>query len=201
MATKVIALNADLQTAYASVSQSLSENGAEITAQQAPTYLAYSMHHSSIWTGYFKVKLNGTVRFESGTGGQTVAQIEINLAKNALLNNVGAQGVFGLVIGALFLGPLTLLIVPLATAGTYVYLNNSLADQTLGKLGGTQGTTFSSSHTAEVAQQLQGAATATGVAAPSPVLAQLKSLGELRDTGVISRDEFESKKTELLARL
>lgn len=199
MATKVIALDTDLQTAYASVSQSLIQNSAEITAQQAPTYLAYTMHHSSIWTGYFKVKLNGTVRLESGTGGQTVAQIEIGLAKNALLNNVGAQGVFGLVIGALFLGPLTLLIVPLATAGTYVYLNNSLADQTLGKLGGVEGAVSPSSHTAGTAQQLNGAATAVG--ASSPVLAQLRSLGELRDAGVISPDEFESKKTELLARL
>jgi hypothetical protein len=200
MATKVIALNTDLQTAYASVSQSLTQNSAEITAQQAPTFLAYTMQHSSIWTGYFKIKLEGTVRLESGAGGQTVAQIEINLAKNALLNNVGAQGVFGLVIGALFLGPLTLLIVPLATAGTYMYLNNTLADQTLGKLGGVEGASaMPSSQATGAAQPINGSATTAG--SSSPVLAQLKSLGELRDAGVVSADEFETKKTELLARL
>lgn len=36
---------------------------------------------------------------------------------------------------------------------------------------------------------------------PDAVLAQLKQLGELRDAGVVTHAEFESKKAEMLARL
>ena len=36
---------------------------------------------------------------------------------------------------------------------------------------------------------------------PEAVLAQLKQLGELRDAGVVTHAEFESKKAEMLARL
>jgi hypothetical protein len=38
-------------------------------------------------------------------------------------------------------------------------------------------------------------------AAQNPIFAQLKSLGELRDSGVLSPEEFETKKAELLARV
>jgi hypothetical protein len=46
MATKTIALKTDIQTAYAKIAQSLTQNKAEITNQQAPTYLSYTMSHS-----------------------------------------------------------------------------------------------------------------------------------------------------------
>ncbi len=194
MANKTIALNTDIHTAHARILQSLLQNNAEITAQDAPNFLAYTLQHSSIWTSFFKIRLDGKVRLEATPEGQTVAQIEINPAKNALLNNVGLQGVIGLVIGGLFLGPLTLLIVPLATAGTYMYLNNSVTDQALGQLsesGPPSGTAPGTS---------SGVHAATG-ATSSPALTQLKALGELRDSGVLSSDEFEAKKAELLARI
>lgn len=47
----------------------------------------------------------------------------------------------------------------------------------------------------------------TAAAAPAPggtggdVMAQLKQLGELRDAGVLTPEEFDAKKTELLSRL
>ena len=62
--------------------------------------------------------------------------------------------------------------------------------------------------THEIAEPASGPATpAAGssppmTAAPQPdVTDQLKKLGDLRDAGILTTEEFESKKAELLARL
>jgi hypothetical protein len=201
MATKTIALKTDIQTAYAKIAQSLTQNKAEITNQQAPTYLSYTMSHSSIWTAFMKIKLDGSVNLEAMPDGHTVARVEINPAQNSLMSNVGMQGILSTVIGFLFLGPLALLIMPLASVGTYMYLNNSMGDQTLEKLGGNV-----PGAAPTPVQVTSSAAPAPQPAAPqpaaqNPIFAQLKSLGELRDSGVLSPEEFETKKAELLARV
>lgn len=38
-------------------------------------------------------------------------------------------------------------------------------------------------------------------AAPGDVLGQVQKLGELREAGILTQEEFESKKAELLSRL
>jgi len=56
-----------------------------------------------------------------------------------------------------------------------------------------------------IRQRMDGARTAPAAAATGPaaddVIAQIKRLGELRDAGVVTSEEFEAKKAELLARL
>jgi Short C-terminal domain len=195
MATKIIALKTDINTAFAQISQSLTNNKAEITSQQAPKALTFSMAYSSFWTSFMKVKLEGQVALERTPDGQTVAHIEINPAQNAVLGNVGIQGVLGVAIGFLFLGPLAILIAPLASAGLYPYLNNAMPDQALGKLGQTLPSEGLSS------TPVTAMANPNVNHAQSEVFAQLRSLGELRDAGVLSGEEFETKKTDLLARV
>jgi len=51
------------------------------------------------------------------------------------------------------------------------------------------------------AKHVQAPPAAPAVPAPPDVMTQLKQLGELRDAGVLTPQEFESKKAELLARL
>jgi Short C-terminal domain len=52
------------------------------------------------------------------------------------------------------------------------------------------------------ARELIGAtAAAPGSAAPSDIPAQLRQVADLRDAGVISPNDFDAKKAELLARL
>jgi hypothetical protein len=153
-----------------------------------------------------KIKLDGSVNLEAMPDGHTVARVEINPAQNSLMSNVGMQGILSTVIGFLFLGPLALLIMPLASVGTYMYLNNSMGDQTLEKLGGnvpgaapTPVQVTSSAAPAPQPAAPQSAAPQPAV--QNPIFAQLKSLGELRDSGVLSPEEFETKKAELLARV
>jgi len=51
------------------------------------------------------------------------------------------------------------------------------------------------------ATHVQAPPAAPAVAAPPDVMTQLKQLGELRDAGILTLQEFESKKAELLTRL
>ena len=51
------------------------------------------------------------------------------------------------------------------------------------------------------AKHVQAPPAAQAVPAPADVMTQLKQLGELRDAGVVTPQEFESKKAQLLARL
>ena len=51
------------------------------------------------------------------------------------------------------------------------------------------------------AKHVQALPVAQAVPAPADVMTQLKQLGELRDAGVVTPQEFESKKAQLLARL
>jgi hypothetical protein len=201
MATKVIALKTDIDTAFAQIAQSLTSNKAEITTQQAPRALCFTMNYSSLWTSFMKIKLEGKVELEQVGEDQTVAHIDINPAQNAVLSNVSIQGVLGVVLGFLFLGPLALIIAPVASAGLYPYLNNALPDQALGKLGEALPNASTSSVQAAPVQTAQLHAQTAPNPAQNEVFAQLRSLGELRDAGVSSGEEFESKKSELLARV
>ncbi len=201
MATKVIALKTDIDTAFAQIAQSLMNNKAEITAQQAPRALCFTMNSSSLWTSFMKIKLEGKVELEQVGEDQTVAHIDINPAQNAVLSNVGIQGVLGVAIGLLFLGPLALLVAPVASAGLYPYLNNTLPDQALGKLNDALPNAGTASVHAAPAQSTPLHAQVAPNPVQNEVFSQLRSLGELRDAGVLSGEEFEAKKSELLARV
>jgi Short C-terminal domain len=206
MATKTLTLNADIEHAYAQIAQSLAGNKAEITTQQAPTFLAFTLGHSSLWTSFLKLKLEGKVNLEPLTDGQTVAHIEIKPADNAVLGNVGFQGIFTAIFGLLFLGPLALLVAPLGAAGLYPYLNNTMPEQVLDKLddnipGSSQGGAHSMNRGTQPKSVAPAIAAKPNSSTQETVFAQLKSLGELRDSGVLSTEEFEGKKSELLARI
>jgi Short C-terminal domain len=203
MATKTLTLNADIEHAYAQIAQSLAGNKAEITTQQPPSFLAFTLGHSSLWTSFLKLKLEGKVNLEPLPDGQTVAHIEIKPADNAVLGNVGFQGIFTAIFGLLFLGPLALLVAPLGAAGLYPYLNNTMPEQVLDKLddnipGSSQGGVHSMNGGAQSKNTVPAKPTSS---TQETVFAQLKSLGELRDSGVLSTEEFDSKKSELLARI
>lgn len=204
MATKTLTLNADIEHAYAQIAQSLAGNKAEITTQQPPSFLAFTLGHSSLWTSFLKLKLEGKVNLEPLADGQTVAHIEIKPADNAVLGNVGFQGIFTAIFGLLFLGPLALLVAPLGAAGLYPYLNNTMPEQVLDKLDDNiPGVSQGGAHSNGGAQPKNAMPTTTKPSSNTQetVFAQLKSLGELRDSGVLSTEEFEGKKSELLARI
>jgi Short C-terminal domain len=223
MATKTLTLNADIEHAYAQIAQSLAGNKADITTQQPPSFLAFTLGHSSLWTSFLKLKLEGKVNLEPLPDAQTVAHIEIKPADNAVLSNVGFQGIFTAIFGLLFLGPLALLVAPLGAAGLYPYLNNTMPEQVLDKLddnipGSSQGGAHSmnggahsmnggahsmngGAHSMNGGAQSKNAIPAPSSRTQETVFAQLKSLGELRDSGVLSVEEFEGKKSELLARI
>jgi hypothetical protein len=206
MATKTLTLNADIEHAYAQIAQSLAGNKAEITTQQPPNFLAFTLGHSSLWTSFLKLKLEGTVNLEPLAEGQTVAHIEIKPADNAVLGNVGFQGIFTAIFGLLFLGPLALLVAPLGAAGLYPYLNNTMPEQVLDKLddnipGASQGGAHSLNGAVPSKNNVPVIPTKPTSSTQETVFTQLKSLGELRDSGVLSTEEFEGKKSELLARI
>ena len=205
MATKTLTLNADIEHAYAQITQSLVGNKAEITTQQPPGFLAFTLGHSSLWTSFLKLKLEGRVNLESTPDGQTVAHIEIKPADNAVLGNVGFQGIFTAIFGLLFLGPLALLVAPLGAAGLYPYLNNTMPEQVLDKLDDNiPGVSVGGAHSMNGGTQPKNVPAITTKPSSSTqetVFTQLKSLGELRDSGVLSTEEFEGKKSELLARI
>jgi Short C-terminal domain len=206
MATKTLTLNADIEHAYAQIAQSLAGNKADITTQQPPSFLAFTLGHSSLWTSFLKLKLEGKVNLEPLPDGQTVAHIEIKPADNAVLGNVGFQGIFTAIFGLLFLGPLALLVAPLGAAGLYPYLNNTMPEQVLDKLddnipGSSQGGAHSMNGGAQPKNAMPAIPAKPSSSTQETVFAQLKSLGELRDTGVLSSEEFNSKKSELLARI
>lgn len=209
MATKTLTLKTDLENAFVQIAQSLTGNKAEITAQQPPTFLAFTLGHSSIWTSFLKLKLEGKVNLEATPDGLTVAHIDIKPADNAVLGNVGFQGIFTAIFGLLFLGPLALLVAPLGAAGLYPYLNNTMPEQVLDKLddnipNASVGTPITGK---QPVVDLSGSAPSAHTSSTKPataqdtVFAQLKSLGELRDQGVLSPAEFDAKKAELLARI
>ena len=205
MATKTLTLNADIEHAYAQIAQSLVGNKAEITTQQPPGFLAFTLGHSSLWTSFLKLKLEGKVNLESTADGQTVAHIEIKPADNAVLGNVGFQGIFTAIFGLLFLGPLALLVAPLGAAGLYPYLNNTMPEQVLDKLDDNiPGVSVAGAHSNGGTQPknvMPATTTKPTSSTQETVFTQLKSLGELRDSGVLSTEEFEGKKSELLARI
>jgi Short C-terminal domain len=206
MATKTLTLNADIEHAYAQIAQSLAGNKAEITTQQPPNFLAFTLGHSSLWTSFLKLKLEGKVNLEPTPEGQTVAHIEIKPADNAVLGNVGFQGIFTAIFGLLFLGPLALLVAPLGAAGLYPYLNNTMPEQVLDKLddnipGASAGGAHSLNGGAKSQNTLPAIQANSTSSSQETVFTQLKSLGELRDSGVLSTEEFEGKKSELLARI
>jgi hypothetical protein len=206
MATKTLTLNADIEHAYAQIAQSLAGNKAEITTQQPPSFLAFTLGHSSLWTSFLKLKLEGKVNLEPLPDGQTVAHIEIKPADNAVLGNVGFQGIFTAIFGLLFLGPLALLVAPLGAAGLYPYLNNTMPEQVLDKLddnipGSSEGGVHSMNGGAQPKNAMPAKPAKPVSSTQETVFAQLKSLGELRDSGVLSVEEFEGKKSELLARI
>ena len=49
--------------------------------------------------------------------------------------------------------------------------------------------------------EVTGPAIATDVPSSGDAMEQLRKLGELRDAGVLTPEEFDAKKTELLSRL
>lgn len=95
------------------------------------------------------------------------------------------------------------LVVPLTSAGLIPYLNNTMPEQVLDKLDDSIPNSSNGApigHATPVAATVMVAPKAVGNVQETVVM-QLKSLGELRDAGVLSSEEFDAKKSELLARI
>jgi hypothetical protein len=200
-----------------------SSNGSitsQVTWQQPPTAAKFETVCKSFWsTVGFAIKYDGDLQVQQAGPGQVTARYTLRVQWGSAIGLILTQG--AMVVIAAMVNPYIFafaLILILGFMGITAWnVASGMPERVLGQFvknlqGGAPAPNFAAQqqHTPPPQPSPQAYTPApTPAPAPAPagggdtaaIMEQIKQLGSLRDAGVLTADEFEAKKAELLKRI
>lgn len=197
-----------------------SSNGSitsQITWQQPPSAAKFETVCKSVWSTLgFAIKYDGDLQVQQVGPGQVSARYTLKVQWGSALGLILTQG--AMVVLAAMVNPYIFAFALILIVGfmgiTAWNVASGMPDRVLGQFiknlqGGAPAPSFTPQQ--RYAPPLQPApqpsapapapAPAAGCGGAAAIMEQIKQLGSLRDAGVLTADEFEAKKAELLKRI
>jgi len=214
--------NGEPADAYGQAINALNAMGAQILWQQPPTSAKFLLPKKDNWTtGGLVMKYDGDLQIQKSSPTQTTARVSLKLQWGSflplgltLLAFVFVMGMFNIYFAVYGLFIMAILVAYSAWQVSSQLPDKMLADffRTLGGAPASpQQNTFRPQPAPAPAYTPQPAppapvptpapAPTTGGGDAAAIMEQIKQLGSLRDAGVLTADEFEAKKAELLKRI
>lgn len=219
------AFNQALNAINATAAASKGAINSQVTWQQPPSAAKFETIIKSGWSTLgFAIKYDGDVQIQPASPGQVTARYGLKLQWGSAMGLIIAQGAMVL-IAAMFnpyILAFALFFIVGAMAFTAWNLSSSLPEKTLTEFmkhlqGGSAPAPSNFTPQPQPAPQAftpQPAPVPTPAPSPTPapqpasaggnsaaIMEQIKQLGGLRDAGVLTPEEFEAKKAELLKRI
>lgn len=220
------AFNQALNAVNATNTSSKGQINSQVTWQQPPSAARFETIAKSTWgTLGFAIKYDGELQVQPAGPGQVTARYSLKLQWGSAMGLILSQGAMVL-IAAMFnayLAAFALFFIVGSMGFTAWNLSSGMPEKMLGEFvknlqsGGAPATNFQPAPQQSFTPQPssftpQPAPTPAPTPAPAPapaptggdaaaIMEQIKQLGGLRDAGVLTPEEFESKKAELLKRI
>ncbi|MCA8885230.1 MAG: SHOCT domain-containing protein [Hyphomonadaceae bacterium] len=189
----------------------------QVTWQQPPSAARFETICKSTWSTLgFGIKYDGDLQVQPAGPGQVTARFSLKLQWGSAMGLIISQGVM-VIIAAMFnpyYAAFALFLILGSMGFTAWSLSSSVPEKTLGEFiknlqSGGQAPAFQPAPQPSFTPQPAPAPAPAPTPAPAPagdgnaaaIMEQIKQLGSLRDAGVLTPDEFESKKAELLKRI
>jgi hypothetical protein len=218
-------MNVDIASAFQSALQAIQSVGGTIQAQQAPSLIRFEISKRS-----FATTLGARIPFDCEMILSPAGPRQTSIRVSAKMSSSGSTTLMGVCAGLAVLfwwtaisvkAPLWGVIGTAGAAGSYWLVSgkgpgemvqrvmNALSAPPMSALGTTAvfptasvspQSSFVAPPTLPTFAQSSGAIGSTSTTAGT-VFEQLRQLGELRDAGIITGDEFEAKKADLLKRV
>ncbi|MEZ5994591.1 MAG: SHOCT domain-containing protein [Hyphomonadaceae bacterium] len=200
------------QDAFAQATRAIAATGGEIMWQQPPSGAKFLLAYKNIWTtGGFSLKYDGDLQVIPAGPGQTTARFGLKVQWGSVVPLLVTQ-VLCVIILAMFnyyfaAFALILIIASLVYSAWSAAsgIPDKLLDTIIKNLQSGAGPAPAQAYTP--APQPAPAPQPTPAPQPAPannsaaIMEQIKQLGGLRDAGVLTPEEFETKKAELLSRI
>ena len=199
-------LPVDAAAAFAAALQAVQSVGGTVKQQQAPYLVRFDVTKKGFWsTGGMRLRFDGELALAPQGARQTAARVALKLvptSRNTMIGMYAATtlvllvvwGGFGVIFGAAGLA-----------FAWHKYSNTmpsefaeSIANAMLAPTGVPNGVPNAAPPAPMPPAAVQARAEE---AAAATVVEQLRQLGQLRDLGVVTAEEFEAKKAELLRRI
>lgn len=225
-----ITLNVDMVSAFNAALQAIEASGGSVQAHQPPSLIRFQTGKRSFWGSlWMRIRFDGDLTLSPIGPRQTAVRValKLNSGSSTMLMAMDGVALLFLLVGAIIAKNFILFAFVAAIAGVQywtistrwstdlaqVIVNSLLAAQSQAGLVAPPPIPVPSgprvpppvpvsagSPSAPPAGSSQPSATPS-VAQPTNVFEQLKQLGALRDAGIVTAEEFESKKADLLKRL
>lgn len=212
------AFNQAVNALNAASASSKGQINSQITWQQPPSAARFETIFKSTWSTLgFAIKYDGDLQIQPASPGQVTARYSLKLQWGSAMGLIISQGVMVLV-AAMFnwaIAAYALFFIVGSMAYTAWNLSSNLPEKTLTEFmkhlqgsGAAPAAAFTQQpfqpppqpqHTPPPAPT--PAPAAAGAAGAAAIMEQIKQLGGLRDAGVLTPEEFETKKAELLKRI
>ena len=220
-----VTLNMDAGSAFNTMLQAVQQNGGTVQAHQAPTLIRFQTGKRTFWgSALIRMRFDGDVTLSPMGPRQTAVRValKLNSSSSTMLIAMDAIVLGVLLLGAIMAKNFMLFAFMGAICGVqYWVISSRWASELAQAIGNWLMSAGQTSFTAPPSAPPAPTAMRSPVAVPPPipvsssprvpavvptaqepnVLEQLKQLGALRDAGVVTTEEFENKKAELLKRL
>lgn len=214
-ATKQATFSGSTQDAFAQATRAITTTGGELVWQQPPSAAKFLLGHKNVWTtGGIVLKYDGDLQVLPAGPGQVTARFGLKVQWASAVPLLLIQ-VFAVILAAMFnfyIAAFALILIVASVAYTAWNASSGVPDKLLEQIiknlqGGGPAAAPQQHHAPppQAAPQPYAPAPtpapATAGGDTSIVMEQIKQLGGLRDAGVLTPEEFEAKKAELLKRI
>jgi multidrug transporter EmrE-like cation transporter len=214
-ASKQATFGGTAQDAYGQATRAITATGGEIMWQQPPGAAKFLLGYKNIWTtGGIVLKYDGDLQVLPAGPGQVTARFALKLQWGSAVPLMLVQ-VFAVIIAAMFnfyIAAFALILIIASVAYTAWNAASGVPDKVLEQIiKHLQGGAPAPSYTPPAQHYTPAPAAPQPAPAPAPapagggdasaIMEQIKQLGSLRDAGVLTPEEFETKKAELLKRI
>lgn len=210
--------NGEPADAYGQAINAITAMGGQVLWQQPPTSAKFFLPKKDNWTtGGLTMKYDGDLQIQKSSPTQTTARVTLKLQWGSFLPLALTLLAFVFVMGLwnIYFAVYGIFIMAILVAYSAWQVSSQLPDKLLADFFRTLSGAPASPQAQRSAPQPTftppPAPTPTPTPAPTPaptsggdasaIMEQIKQLGSLRDAGVLTAEEFETKKAELLKRI
>lgn len=220
--SKQVTLTGAPQDVFAQATRAIAANGGELHWQQPPAAAKFLLGHKNIWTtGGVVLKYDGDLQVTPAATGQSTARFTLKLQWGSAIPLLLLQ-VFAVIFAAMFnfyIAAFALILIAASLGFTAWSASSGVPEKVLEQVikslhgGGAPAPSYQpqQSYSPPPAPPAYVPPTPAPAAPPAPaqagggdaavIMEQIKQLGGLRDAGVLTPEEFEAKKAELLKRI
>lgn len=185
--------------------------GGEVDSQSPPSLIKFHLSMRSFATGLLKQKFEGESVISEIAPGKSGMTLEFRWSAFSLVWSALLVGIVALIISWAAWGAAGVFVAFLVLGFQYWIFGMNYPDRLLKKFVNAMQTLPTAGRVAPTVAPAAAHTVPMPASPPSPAAAQgqgsrdiyaeIKKLGELRDAGILTPEEFEAKKGELLARI